>query len=65
MKDFLWVVGAFVVFVIVFNSIEGSRQDKIHFKQIQAETKNCEERGMLLYIEPGNKNVCVPRREKP
>jgi len=65
MKNYIFLVLAFVVFVIAFNSIEGSRQDKIHFKQIQQETKNCEEKGTVLYIEPGNKNVCVPRRKKP
>lgn len=63
MKDYLVVIGALVLFVIVFNSIQGSREEKINLRKLNEETANCEQHGGTLYIEPRKENVCVPKRK--
>ena len=64
MKNYIYLVLAFVVFVVAFNSIQGSREDKINLRKLNAETENCEKRGGYLYIEPRKENVCLPKRVK-
>lgn len=64
MKNYIYLVLAFVVFVVAFNSIQGSREDKINLRKLNAETANCEQHGGTLYIEPRKESVCVPKRVK-
>lgn len=64
MKNYILLIFTLVVFVIAFNSIVGSKQEKINIKHIQAMTEYCKQRGAVFYKEPGTDGVCVMRREK-
>ena len=64
MRDYLLVIGAFVLFVIVFNSILGSKKEKMEFKEMQQLTEYCKQQGATYYKEPGEKGVCVKRKER-
>lgn len=59
MRDYVILVLALVVFVIVFDSILGSKKEKMEFKQMQQMTEYCKQQGAVYYVEPGNKGVCV------
>ncbi len=65
MRDYLVVVLSLVAFVLVFNSINGTREEKINMKHMQMMTSYCKQQGAVYYKEPGNDGVCVLRREKP
>lgn len=62
MRNYVLLVLALVVFVIVFNSILGSKRDKMEFKQMQQMTEYCKQQGAVYYVEPGKKGVCVNMR---
>lgn len=63
MKNYIYLVTVLVVFVFAFNSIQGSREEKINLRKLNEETINCEQHGGTLYIEPRKENVCVPKRK--
>ncbi len=64
MRDYAIVVLALVAFVLVFNSINGTREEKIIMKQMQMMTEHCKQQGATYYKEPGDRGVCVKRKEK-
>lgn len=59
MRNYVLLVLTLVVFVIVFNSILGSKKEKMEFKQMQQMTEYCKQQGAVYYLEPGKKGVCV------
>lgn len=63
MRNYVLLVLTLVVFVIVFNSILGSKKEKMEFKQMQQMTEYCKQQGAVYYIEPGKRGVCVNMRE--
>lgn len=64
MRDYMIVVLALVAFVLVFNSINGTREEKINMKQMQQMTEHCKQQGAVYYKEPGSDGVCVKRKER-
>lgn len=64
MRDYLIVVLALVAFILVFNSINGTREERINIKHMQIMTEHCKQQGALYYKEPGSDGVCVKRKEK-
>lgn len=64
MRNYVLLVLTMVVFVIVFNSILGSKKEKMGFKQMQQMTEYCKQQGAVYYIEPGKKGVCVNMRKE-
>ena len=64
MRDYMIVVLALVSFVLVFNSINGTREEKINMKHIQMMAEHCKQQGAIYYKEPGSDGVCVKQKEK-
>lgn len=62
MRDYVILVLALVVFVIVFNSILGSKKEKMEFKQIQQKSTNCKDHSAILYYESFNNSICLNKR---
>lgn len=59
MRNYVLLVLTLVVFVISFNSILGSKKEKMEFKEMQQLTEYCKQQGSVYYVEPGKKGVCV------
>lgn len=64
MRNYAVVVLALVAFVLVFNSINGTREEKINMKQMQMMTEHCKQQGAVYYKEPGSDGVCVKNRSE-
>jgi len=64
-RDYLIIVLALVAFILVFNSINGTREEKINMKHMQMMTEHCKQQGAIYYKEPSKDGICVLRREKP
>lgn len=64
MRDYAILVLALVAFVLVFNSINGTREEKVNMKHMQMMTEHCKQQGATYYKEPGDKGVCVKIKEK-
>lgn len=64
MRDYCIVLLALVAFILVFNSINGTKEEKINMKHMQEMTEYCKQQGAVFYKEPGNDGVCVKRKEK-
>lgn len=62
MRDYVVVVLALVAFVLVFNSINGTREEKFNMKHMQSKSANCIENSTAAYVESVDKVICVPKR---
>lgn len=64
MRNYCIVLLALVAFILVFNSINGTREEKINMKHMQMMTSYCKQQGAVYYKEPGNGGVCVKNRSE-